>query len=349
MRPGACASGMDVNRRNFVSAGALASPLIALLGGRAALGQGWLSFRAQFEGPDGRIVDTGNGGVSHSEGQGYGMILAEAADDRQGFADLWAWTQAHLQRREDCLFSWRYDPRASPPVQDANNATDGDILLAWALLRAGRRWAEARYIKASHDIRSAIATLLLKPMAGGTILLPGLTGFSQPEFTVVNPSYYVWPALDDFHAADPGGPWDRVIDDGLGLLEKAQFGGYGLPTDWVKLDGEGVVAPARDRPPRFGYDAIRIPLYLSWSGRVSVLTPYIRYWRGLISAGRPIPAWRDVVTGAAADYALDSGGMAVVDLTLGESPSHGAPSATDYYAAALYALATLAALESART
>ena len=33
----------------------------------------WQGYKARFLAPEGRIVDNGNGGVSHSEGQGYGI------------------------------------------------------------------------------------------------------------------------------------------------------------------------------------------------------------------------------------------------------------------------------------
>src|SRR3546814_3145959 len=45
----------------------------------------WQGYKTRFLTPEGRIVDNGNGGVSHSEGQGYGMALAQAAGD--GAAD----------------------------------------------------------------------------------------------------------------------------------------------------------------------------------------------------------------------------------------------------------------------
>src|SRR5690606_25275712 len=41
----------------------------------------WTDFRTRFIADDGRVVDTGSGGVSHSEGQGWSMLFAEANDD----------------------------------------------------------------------------------------------------------------------------------------------------------------------------------------------------------------------------------------------------------------------------
>ena len=98
----------------------------------------WLEFRQRFITADGRVVDTGNRNVSHSEGQGYGMLLAEAFDDRPTFNRLLGWTRATLLRPEG-LHAWRFKP-GGIGVDDNNNATDGDLYIGWALLRAAQRW-----------------------------------------------------------------------------------------------------------------------------------------------------------------------------------------------------------------
>ena len=115
---------------------------LALLTG-AARGEnaGWTQYKNRFLLPEGRIIDTGNHNVSHSEGQGFGMLLAVYNNDRPTFDLLYQWTRAHLYLQETGLNAWRYDPASTPPVADRNNATDGDTLIAWALLRAGQNGA----------------------------------------------------------------------------------------------------------------------------------------------------------------------------------------------------------------
>ncbi len=95
-----------------------------------AMANGWDTYKSRFLQSDGRIIDTGNNNVSHTEGQGYGMLLAVAYDDRAAFDRLWKWTRTTLRNPQNDLFYWRYIPGAQDPVADKNNASDGDVLIA---------------------------------------------------------------------------------------------------------------------------------------------------------------------------------------------------------------------------
>jgi len=301
----------------------------------AANGVNWATFRQRFMADDGRIVDNGNGGVSHSEGQSYGLLLSQAAGDRAAFDKILGWTEAKLARPDVALYGWRYDPRAANPVTDRNNATDGDLLIAYALAKAANRWRDPRYAVRSRAVVAAISTRLVKPVGGRMLLLPGLDGFSTAARTTINPCYYVWPALDLFAKTGNAQFWRRVITDGEALIAAARFGAHQLPTDWIDVSNTGAIAPAADKPPRFGFDAIRVPLFASVSGRSTLIEPIRTWWRSM--PAEQIPAWTDVVSGHSAEYPLSVGGRAVVSRTLGTR----APDtlATDYYAAALQGLA----------
>lgn len=298
----------------------------------------WAGFGARFLDPSGRVIDNGNKGISHSEGQGYGMVMAAFAGDRQGFTRMWDWTRATLLRPEG-LLAWRYDPAATPPVNDPNNATDGDILVAWALGVAGDRWSQRDWLAQAATMRAAILARATVTLAGRRLLLPGVAGFLTGDRATLNPAYYVWPALDAFHRQAPGEGWDRIIADGTWLLTQARFGQHQLPTDWVELAGNGSLRPAPDRSPWFGFDAVRVPLYAQLGGRSGLARPAVEYWRARRAAGQVIPAWIDVTSGATAEYAASIGVEAIVALTAG-----GAAPATlsdDYYAAVLQVLAAL--------
>lgn len=229
----------------------------------------WADYRRRHVADDGRVVDNANGGVSHSEGQGYGLLLSEIAGDEESFQRIWSWTKQNLYVRADGLASWKWDP-ARKAVADPNNASDGDILIAWALARAAERFDRPDYGDAARRIARALGKAVVVPGPAGPLLLPGVVGFtrpSQPDGPVVNLSYYVFPAFPTLKTLAPEVDWDGVSATGLSLLAASDFGPLHLPTDWIAL-GTGAPRPAASFPQLFGYDAIRIPLYLAWSGRV---------------------------------------------------------------------------------
>src|SRR5262249_48667720 len=156
---------------------------------------------------------------SHTEGQGWAMLFAESFDDRVTFDRIWHWTRDKLQRGDNALFSWRWDPSGDKPIADINNATDGDTLIAWALARAAQRWKAPEYRAAARRIVIDIREKLIIKVAGKLVLLPGVDGFKHDDGRVMlNPSYYIFPALFEFQRLDASPQWARVRHDGLALL-----------------------------------------------------------------------------------------------------------------------------------
>lgn len=299
----------------------------------------WVQWRDRFVAPEGRVIDTGNGRISHSEGQSYGLILAERAGDRDAFERIAKWTQDTLGRDDMALHAWRYDPRQPSPVSDPNNATDGDIVIAWALARAGKRWGQAAWLERAAQIRKAIRQHCVISRFGRTLLLPGITGFAEGPQVSLNPSYFVWPALDHFAKVDGAATWGPVIRDAEAVTRLSHFGAHNLPSDWVWMTGHDQVAPAADKPPRFGYDAIRMPLYAVIGGRTALVQPVADWWRSCLAQHRALPAWVDVITGEEANYALSSGGAAVAARLIRTAPPPVLD--TDYFSASLQMLARL--------
>lgn len=299
----------------------------------------WAAFRQLYLDRSGRIVDNGNGGISHSEGQGYGMLIATLAGDRAAFETMALWTQNTLGRQDVALHAWRYDPRQGG-VNDWNNATDGDILIAWALGRAAAQWGNDAWAQRARDIRKAIRQRLVVDRFGQHLLLPGLVGFDNGQSVTLNPSYFIWSAFDAFSRLDGEETWGPVIESCEAILRQARFGPQALPTDWIAVGADGRVAPAPDKPPRFGFDAIRVPLYAVAGRRAALVAPVADYWRAQTAGGKAPSAWIDVTTGEQAPYALSPGGMDVVKRVLGQ-PLEKEALAQDYYGCVLQLLCHL--------
>ena len=307
----------------------------------------WMAFRARLIQPDGRVIDTFNRGESHTESQGLGMLFAVAFDDRASFDRIWSWTASHLRRPYDALFSWRYVPGRGNPVADPNNATDGDILIAAALLRAGSRWGTGDYRTAGQAIARDILALLVRDVGGRTLLLPGAVGFEAADHVEVNLSYYVFPLIAELQAAWPSPTWARLLDDGHRMVAEAQFGRWRLPPDWLRISARnGALALADRQPPRFSYDAVRIPLFMAWNGGpASALQRFAAFW-GHNPADAP--AWVDLKTDECAPYKACGGVVAIARLagSDGGGPVPAITRSDDYYSAALILLSRLAMRET---
>jgi endoglucanase len=229
----------------------------------------WAAYRDRFVTPEGRVVDDANGGITHTEGQGYGLLLAFSAGDRGTFERIFDFTRNQLLIRDDGLAAWKWDPKATPHIVDVNNASDGDILIAYALGLAGKAWGEPRYTEAAARLAKAIGTNLLTEANGRVVLKPGVVGFTPPDrpdgTVVVNPSYWVFEAFPVLKELAPEFPWDEVAASGAEIVAAARFGSAALPADWVSISAKGL-EPAEGFPAVFGYNAIRIPLYLIRAG-----------------------------------------------------------------------------------
>ena len=306
----------------------------------------WHDFVADFVTAEGRVVDTGNQDISHSEGQGYAMLLAVAADDAQGFERLWTWTQAKLPKRDDGLFSWRWSPHTSPAASDPNNASDGDLLIAWALARASSRWQRDDYRQAATQLAQSLRIHQIRPSAAGTILLPGAQGFEHPEGITINLAYWVFPAFTSMNQLDPSPLWSELATNGQRLINSALFGKEQLPADWLQIAADGSLKPAPGHLPRFGFEAMRIPLYACW-GKVEAAKLYAHlqlFWNCPHSL-----AWMDLQSGETASYGLTPGHLAIWQLMQNCLPEDwrrahipAEEGGKDYYARVLILLSELA-------
>ncbi len=310
----------------------------------------WVAFRDRFISAEGRVIDTGNGHVSHSEGQGYGLLMAEWADDRATFERVLAWTNAHLGRPDDALFAWRWKPGQATAVSDMNSATDGDLGIAWALARGGARWGVPAWQRQATRIGRSVLALSTREVAGRLLLLPGPCGFDRPGTgkVVVNPSYYLFPAMRALAQLAPDPRWARLHEDGLWLVGAARFGRWGLSADWVEAASNGSLAPASGWPARFSWDAVRVPLYLIWAGEhgATAVNAAAAFWAEW--GDRSPPGWADLASGQLAPYAGHAGIQAVAALSLaavtgrGGAPHAAVAEAPDYYAASLALLVRVA-------
>jgi endoglucanase len=241
--------------------------------------QEWSLYKEKFLDPTGRIVDNANGNISHSEGQGYGLLLSYLAGSRGDFDRIWAFTRREMLVRNDGLAAWKWDPSAQPHVSDLNNATDGDLLIAYSLALAGAAWERPDLTQVATAMARQLASAAVERTGRFALLKPGVTGFTaadRPDGPVVNPSYWVFEALPVMAELTSDNIWNRIGKSGRALLVRSvNIGKAGLPPDWVSLNAK--LAVAKGFSAEFGYNALRIPLYLLRAGMdtPAILQSYI--------------------------------------------------------------------------
>ncbi len=307
-------------------------------------------FLARYVAADGRVIRRDQGGDIVSEGQAYGMLIAEADGRPSLVRRIWSWTDAHLVR-PDGLFAWH--AAADGHVEDPQSATDADILIAFALLRYAGPW-ETDMHAAGRRISTAVLSIESAPMPGGALLpLAGPWARSAPS-PVVNPSYLMPGVFDQLARLTGDARWSAAASESVRLVAGLTEDGRRLPPDWAVLSNGKLVAtpqPGGGAAVQYGPDAARVPVWFATACSATARDLAARWWRSLLRApdrvesetlrvdGAPIrtgaPAPLSLVAGAAAATAAGDTAAAARLLTRAQAVALQAPS---YYGDAWAAL-----------
>jgi endo-1,4-beta-D-glucanase Y len=294
---------------------------------------------------NGRVVRLDQGGDTVSEGQAYAMLLSAAIGDSARFARAWGWARAHLQR-PDRLLSWHW---VGGSVVDPQSATDADVVAAWALAVAANRFHTSSYLDEARAIMRSVVSNETVAYGSGRLLVAGPWARAQPA--TVDPSYLTPPAFATLGNA--GIDVASLESASTRALQALTSGAPHLPPDWAKLSGSSLRAsssPDGSQSPRYGYDAVRVPLWTSVSCRAADRSIAASMWAFLKRAtsgslasvyaldGRTIdrtPSAESLVASAAAARGAGETGSVSSLLTLAQQINTHQPR---YYASALIAL-----------
>ncbi len=240
-----------------------------LTGPRNPLAAPWAAWKAAFLDDNGRVIDQLQQGASHSESQGYGLLLAALFADAPVFDSIYRWTEANLAVRSDALLAWRWLPDGTGRVPDSNNASDGDLFYAWALVIRGQRDAMPELLDRASAIAQALVAKCIVPAPDGSgrlLFAPAARGFDRDGSRIINPSYYMPRAMREVARATGASNLAVCASDGETIM--AELASLGLMPDWIQI-GENGISPVKDMSDRNGYEAVRVALFLSWSGNAA--------------------------------------------------------------------------------
>jgi len=235
-------------------------------------------FLAKYARPDGQVVRLDQGGDTVSEGQAYGMLLAQVAGDAAAFRRIWGWTHDHLQLGNG-LFA--FHANAAGKVVSREPASDADLLIAWALLRYHGPGA-ASWHRAGRQVAAAILAHEVTTGPGGTpVLAAGPWATGRPAS--LDPSYWSLAAMEGIAAATGSQQWRRLADGAVGLTRKLSRDGKLLPPDWAALTAGGALrpepAPDGSQPQtQYGLDAQRTVVWFAVSCDPQARALAARWW-----------------------------------------------------------------------
>jgi endoglucanase len=231
---------------------------------------------------DGRVVRRGDGGDVVSEGQAYGLLLAEVAGRPATARRIWEWTRAHLLRSNG-LPAWH--ATADGTVLDPQSASDADVLLAWGLLRYAGPGAAGLHAE-GRALAAAVLAHETAPVPGGGLVVvagPWALGGSRPT---VDPSYLMPGVFAALARLTGDARWAAAAGSAVTLVQGATAGGSRLPPDWALLDGTSLVpaaAPGGGSPVQYGPDAARLPLWFATACADQPRALAARWWTAVLS------------------------------------------------------------------
>jgi endoglucanase len=231
----------------------------------SVLEEAWAGYKTAFIELDGRVIDPTRGGITTSEGQGYGLLRAVWMGDQQVFDAVWHWTATNLETRGDGLFASLW---SGGKVADGNSASDADSDIALALLYAARKFATNALHLDALRVLDAMWQSEVVSINGMNVLTAGNWAKTQVSpGPVINPSYFAPYAYRTFAREDPAHPWTTLIDSSYALLGQCTSAtldgtaGVGLPPNWCAISrstGAIVSFPTIAGADDYGYDAFRV-------------------------------------------------------------------------------------------
>ncbi len=242
----------------------------------------WRFYKGRFLVDGAHVVSNTYGGTI-SEGQSYALQKAVWMNDASTFETVWRWTKHHLRRPTDHLLGWRWGDGqfgTSHGLMEADNATDADQDIAYALLIAGEQWKNQSYIQDGQNIIRDLWRLNVQNVEGQYYLSPGTwSGFKQ-DYLTLDPSYmapYVYRKFAQYDPKNAQG-WIQLADGVYDTLEACtELTQAKLPPNWCAVrwktepgqsrvifsDRQG--AGARD----FSYDAFRVYWRMAMDAKLS--------------------------------------------------------------------------------
>lgn len=224
-----------------------------------------------------KTAEKGSDDIVLSEGQGYGMLIATKAAkhhlaSQKDFDKLYRY---YLDNRIDGteLMSWRQSVTNGTTVKtDNNNATDGDLYIAYALLEASNIWNNKS--EEYQEQAKAILADILRYNYNSNLQILTVGNWANGDshyFNLLRTSDIMPKQFEDFAKVTGDNTWLTLKDSMLHKLSQAsEQHSSGLIPDFIWIESNTIrAAKAKEVASKndgdYYYNACRIPYHLAQS------------------------------------------------------------------------------------
>jgi endoglucanase len=216
--------------------------------------------------------------ISLSEGHGYGMIITAIMggfdpDARNIFDGMLSFFKDHPSNINHLLMAWDQTRDSVISPQNSDDATDGDLDIAFALLLADKQWGS----NGKYNYRTEADTLigaLMKTNINPETWLPMMGDFTEkgePNYYDARPSDFIPDHFKAFAKASGDSNWLKVSDHCykmFTLLQKKFSPVAGLFPDFIRRckthpQPAGPYFMEKRQDGTYSYNACRIPFRLA--------------------------------------------------------------------------------------
>jgi len=222
---------------------------------------------------DGRVIDWQNNAVTHSEGIGYSLFFSVAMSDKETFYKIYRWFRKNIPLNENGLVPWLWGKNANGKwgILDFNDASDGNLWIAYSLLLGYEKWHDEELKKFALTLVKNIKKYDVFKRRKCLFLLPGSKFFVGSKTVTINPSYYAPFIFTKFYQYDKDPIWKALIKQSFKVWFYLSLTPYHLFPEWIDIGLKdckiskiyGIM----------GFNAIRIPIWVLYSSDLPVELP----------------------------------------------------------------------------
>jgi len=215
--------------------------------------------------PDGRVVDWQNKQVTHTEGIGYSLFFSVKFSDKETFYKIFSWLKTNLPLNKNGLIPWLWGkgPLGKWEILDSNDATDGNLWIAYSLLLGYEKWGDEKLKIFAVKLIKNIKRFDIYRKNKCIFLLPASKYFVNNDSVIINPSYYAPFIFKKFYQYDKDVIWLKLINQSFKLWYFISITPYHLFPEWVKVDKR--YCKVTDISGVMAFNAIRIPIWILYS------------------------------------------------------------------------------------